>query len=54
MERRPKGQGMTAVAGRRYIINARNEYWSYTTISGWLAKLTVGDDKFKIVELNPT
>jgi hypothetical protein len=49
-----RGEAMTAYAGRRYIIDALNEYWSDTTISGWLAELTVRDDKFKTVELNPT
>ena len=67
MERRPEGtrhnrgswilafrcEAMMAYAGRRYIIDARNEYWSYTTILGLLAELTVRGDKFKIVELNP-
>jgi hypothetical protein len=68
MERRRKGQGMTACswtlafrceammayAGRRYIIDALSAHWSYITISSWLAELTARDDKFKIVELNPT
>jgi hypothetical protein len=67
MERRPEGtrynrgscilafpcEAMMAYAGRQYIVDARNEDWSYTTILGWLAELTVRGDKFKIVELNP-
>jgi hypothetical protein len=43
---------MAAYAGRRYITNALDECWSFTTLPGQLAELTVGDDKFEIAGLD--